>query len=96
MKWTPGNGKAIKIWIGHRAYVSLIVLTQAFLDLRQKLEGVNVHMLFDLSNWASNGRWTGWLELGVDHLNDEYLSLITVMPTPVHRTLKNERCWGKS
>ena len=57
---------------------------------------MNIHTLYDLSVWASNGRWTGWLDLEVGHLNAEYLALITVMPTPVHRALKDERCWGKS
>ena len=52
--------------------------------------------MFDLSDWASNERWSGWLDLEISHLSLDYISLITMIPTPVHRTLKEERCWGKT
>ena len=57
---------------------------------------MNIKSLHDLSEWSSNGRWTEWLEMEVGHLSAEFLALITVFPTPVHRALKDERCWGKS
>ena len=45
---------------------------------------------YNLSDWASNGRWTGWIDLEVGHLNADYVSLITVIPTPIHHALKDE------
>ena len=75
--------------------VSPEVLAQAFPELRQKLEELNINSLFDLSEWSTNGRWMRLLEMEFDHLNVDFLALITVSPTPVHRELKDERCWGK-
>ena len=56
---------------------------------------MRIKSLHDLSVWSSSGRWTGWCELEVGHLNIEYLALNMVLPTPIHHALKDERCWGK-
>ena len=95
LKWTPGNSKAIKIWTDYYASVSP-VLVQEFPHLMQRLEGMNIHTLYDLSDWVSNGRWYGWIDLEIDQLNADYNSLITVFPTPVHCMMKDERCWGRT
>ena len=37
LKWTPSNGKAMKIWTDYSASVSPVVLVQAFPDLMERL-----------------------------------------------------------
>ena len=91
LMWNLGNDKELKIWTDHCASVTPDVLAQAFHELRQKLEGMNINSIHDLSKWSSSERWTGWRELEVNHLNTEYLALITVFPTLVHREMKDER-----
>ena len=89
--WNLGNDKELKIWRDDCASVTPDVLAQAFHELRKKLEGMNINSIHDLSKWSSSERWTGWRELEVNHLNTEYLALITVLPTLVHREMKDER-----
>ena len=57
--WTPGNDKNIKIWNDHCSSVPHVILTQAFPDLRQRMESLNIHSLFDISEWTSTRRWYG-------------------------------------
>ena len=72
------------------------MLSQAFPELRQRLEEMNIKTLHDLSEWTSNGRWAGWIDMELEHLNSEYHALISVMSTPVHYALKDDKCWGNS
>ena len=96
LRWCPGNDKEIKIWTNHYASVTPGVLAQAVPELRHKLDDMRIKLLHDLSVCSSSGRWIGWHELEIGHLNADYLALITVLPTPVHHALKDKRGWGKA
>ena len=49
LKWSPSNGKEIRIWTDHYTSVSPVVLSQVFPKLRKRLEGMNIKLLHGIS-----------------------------------------------
>ena len=97
--WIPGNGKKINIWtsniLGQPKRSSLSGMS-SFSDW---LSEQNMHTLFDLCTWETNGNWLGWKDISPPHhLRDVAETLLSTLHglSPSCLSIKDRVGWGKT